>query len=207
MEKKPFSELKAQMRTGDLVLFSGRYEESELIEKLEHSPWSHVGMTVRLPDVVPVLFWESTTLTNLADELFHDHKEGPKLVNLFERMKQYGRELKPYVPAKFAYRKLDVVRTAGMLDPLMEMFVKDHGLPNPSEWKMIFEVVEGRLLNIQSRLDNYFCSELIAEGYVKMALLPADHAVNAYMPRDFSSEGNLPLQKGRLEPEVLIELC
>ena len=44
MEKKPFSELEPEMRTGDLILFSGRYEESELIEKLEHSPWSHVGM-------------------------------------------------------------------------------------------------------------------------------------------------------------------
>jgi hypothetical protein len=206
MQKNSFSELEPEMRTGDLVLFSGRYEESGLIEKLEHSPWSHVGMIVRLPDVEPVLFWESTTLTNLADELFHDHKKGPKLVNLYERMKQYGRELKPFVPAAFAYRQLDVVRTDGMLDPLMQMFVQDHGLPNPSEWKMIFEVIEGRLFNIPSRLDNCFCSELVAESYVKMGLLPADHAVNAYMPKDFSSDGTLPLLKGSLKPEVLIGL-
>ena len=73
MEEKPFSELEPEMRTGDLVLFSGRYEESELIEKLEHSPWSHVGM----------------------------------------------------------------------IDPLTRMLVEDHGLPNPSEWKMIVEVAEG----------------------------------------------------------------
>jgi hypothetical protein len=206
MEKKPFSELEPEMRTGDLVLFSGRYEESELIEKLEHSPWSHVGMIVRLPDDEPVWFWESTTLTNLADELFHDHKEGPKLVNLYERIKQYGRDLKPYVPARFAYRKLDMIRTGGMIDQLNRMFVEDHGLPNPSEWKMIVEVAEGRLFDIQSRLDSYFCSELVAESYLKMGLLSTDRAVNAYMPKDFSSDGHLSLLKGRLEPEVLIEL-
>ena len=194
------------MKTGDLVLFSGRYEESKLIEKLEHSPWSHVGMVVKLPDDDQPLFWESTTLTNLAGELFQDHMQGPKVVALYQRMKQYGRDLKPYVPARFAYRKLDVAHTEAMIDSLSKMFTKDHGLPDPSEWKMIVEVAESRLLNIRSRLSTFFCSELIADSYVKMGLLPADRAVNAYIPKDFTSAGHLPLLKGQLESEILIEL-
>ena len=206
METKPFSELATEMRTGDLILFSGRYEESELIEKLERSPWSHVGMVVRLTDDEQPLFWESTTLTNLADEIFHDHLQGPKVVNLYQRMKQYGRDLRPYVPAQFAYRKLDVTRTDAMIRRLTKMFTRDHGLPNPSEWNMIVEVVEGRLFNIPSRLDTFFCSELVADSYLKMGLLPADRAVNAYMPKDFTSTGHLPLLMGLLEPEILIEL-
>jgi hypothetical protein len=206
METKPFAELAPKMKTGDLVLFSGRYEESTLIEKLEHSPWSHVGMVVKLPDHGQPLFWESTTLTNLADEIFHDHMKGPKVVDLYQRMKQYGRELKPYVPAQFAYRKLDVARTEAMIQSLTGMFTDEHGLPNPGEWKMVAEVVAGRLFNIHSRLDTFFCSELVADSYVKMRLLPAERAVNAYMPKDFTSTGRLPLLKGRLEPEILIDL-
>ena len=117
-------------------------------------------MVVKLPDHEQPLFWESTTLTNLDDEIFHDHMKGPKVVDLYRRMKQYGRELKPYLPAQFAYRKLDVARTEAMIHSLTRMFTVDHGLPNPGEWKMVAEVVEGRLFNIQSRLDTFFCSEL-----------------------------------------------
>ena len=49
--------------------------------------------------------------------------------------------------------------------------------------------------------DEVFCSELVADAYKRIGLLPADHEATAYLPRDFSYEGDLELLKGAsLEP-------
>jgi hypothetical protein len=206
VKKLPYSELQTRMQTGDLILFSGQYPISKMVEKLEHSLWSHVAMVVRLPDMEAPLLWESTALTNLPDTLVHDHKTGPKLVDLKERLQTYGSDVTPYVPPRYALRPLQVERTSGMIQALHSLFQELHGIPNPGQWKMIFEVVEGRFFKIHSKLDNYTCSELVAESYIKMGLLDPKLVINGFMPKDFSSDGRLPLLKGRLEEEIEIDL-
>lgn len=206
METKPYSQIKDDLKTGDLILFSGKYSISNLVEKLEHSMWSHVAMVVRIPSIEYPLLWESTALTNLPDQLFNDNKTGPKIVNLEERLKTYGSDLTPYVPPVYAVRHLEVERTDEMINSLYELFTSLHGLPNPGEWKMIFEVCEGKLFNIPSKLDNYTCSELVAESYIKMNLLDTEKVINAYMPKDFSTDGSLELLKGELLDEVVINI-
>jgi hypothetical protein len=54
---------------------------------------------------------------------------------------------------------------------------------------------------------SFFCSELVAEAYQRMGLLPPNPPANEYTPHDFSSERKkpLPLQLGAtLGPEVLV---
>lgn len=206
MRKLPYSEIEPHLQTGDLILFSGQYSISKLVEKLEQSPWSHVAMVVRLPDIDYPLLWESTALTNLPDELKHDHMTGPKLVNLHERLLTYGQDVTPYVPPRYAVRPLDVQRTPEMMAALFALFTELHGIPNPGQWKMIFEVLEGRFLHIRSKLDNYTCSQLIAESYIKMGLLDPDLVTNGLMPCDFSSDGHLKLLKGHFGEEIEIDL-
>lgn len=206
MDKKPYSELKAELQTGDLILFSGQYPISKFVQKLEHSMWSHVAMVVRLPEWEEPLLWESTALTNLEDVLVHDHLTGPKLVDLKQRLETYGSDVTPYVPPRYAVRPLKLERTDDMIAALHALFTELHGIPNPGQWKMIWEVIEGRFLHIRSKLDNYTCSELVAESFIKMGLLDPNAVINGFMPRDFSSDGHLPLLKGELEPEIEIEL-
>jgi hypothetical protein len=206
MNKIPFDDLAPGMQTGDLVLFNGKYEGSKFIELLEGSEWSHVGMVVRRSGFDGPLIWEATSLTNLPDVLFHDQKPGPKLVDLKERLMHYGDDLKHYENANFAYRKLEVERTESMLQAIEGLFVKLHGIPDPGFWEMIWEVALGRIFHKRVALDHYFCSELVAETYLAMGLIDDTTPINAYMPVDFADKGKLKLLKGRLEPEILIDI-
>ncbi|KAA9002421.1 hypothetical protein F4V43_13465 [Paenibacillus spiritus] len=206
MNKLPYAEIQSGLQTGDLILFSGQYEISKKVEKLEGSPWSHVAMAVRLPEFQYPLLWESTALTDLPDETYQDHIPGPKLVKLEDRLRSYGSDVVPYVPPRYAVRPLVMDRTTEMLDALRHLFTEIHGLPNPGQWEMIWEVALGRLFHIRSQQDNYTCSELVAESYIRMGLLSQDSVVNGFMPKDFSSDGNLELLKGRFGEEIEISL-
>lgn len=206
MNTTAYSIIKDKLQTGDLVLFSGQYSISKLVERLEHSHWSHVAMVVRIPDIEEPLLWESTALTNLPDQIYHDNKTGPKIVDLKQRLLTYGSDVVPYVPPVYAVRQLEAERTPEMLNALSTLFTSLHGIPNPGEWKMIAEVLEGKLFNIRSKLDNYTCGELVAESYIKMGLLSDKKAINGYMPKDFSTDGTLKLLKGKLYGELLINI-
>jgi hypothetical protein len=62
----------------------------------------------------------------------------------------------------------------------------------------------------EENLSSFFCSELVAEAYRRMGLLPEHPPANEYTPRDFSSERltPLPLLLGAtLGPEVLVCKC
>jgi hypothetical protein len=103
-------------------------------------------------------------------------------------------------------RHLEIEKTDEIFNSLSTLFTSLHGLPNPGEWKMILEVMEGKLFNIPSKLDNYTCSELIAESLIKMGLLDNSKAINSYMPKDFSSDGSLKILKGNLLGEIAIDI-
>jgi len=195
----PYSEVDPTLKTGDIVLFGGKYDISKEIEWFEKSRWSHVGMVVRIPGIEAPVLWESTDLDNLEDVEFHDRISGPKLVYLHDRIANYN-------GSAYAVRHLEVERTPQMTDPLFEFVFEAHGLPDPGAWKMLIEFLEGRILKKCAKLDNYFCSELVAETYIKMGLLSNEIPPNAYMPKDFSSDGKINLVKGTLSEEIFIEI-
>ena len=62
------------------------------------------------------------------------------------------------------------------------------------------------LRNTHEDLSSLFCSELVAAAYQRMGLVGTEKLSNEYTPDDFSSERDLKLNFGRLEPEVFIEL-
>jgi len=88
-----YEEIRAKIRTGDIVLFSGKGGISHGIKLETNSRWSHVGMALRLPEWDTVLLWESTTLSNLEDIIDGRKKRGVQLVLLSDRMKKYDGEV------------------------------------------------------------------------------------------------------------------
>lgn len=66
--------------------------------------------------------------------------------------------------------------------------------------------MEEKLFNIPSKLDNYTCSELVAESLIKMGLLDNSKVINLYMLKDFSSDGSLKILKGNLLEEIAIDI-
>ena len=56
-----YEEARANIQTGDIVLFSGKGGISSAIKWFTRSGWSHVGMALRVEEFDTVLLWESTT--------------------------------------------------------------------------------------------------------------------------------------------------
>jgi len=52
---------------------------------------------------------------------------------------------------------------------------------------------------------DFFCSELIASAYKRLGLLANDLNPKSIWPGSFSDEQTLPMNKGRLEGELLID--
>lgn len=59
LDVKPYEELRAGIRSGDLMFVSGDYLVSKTIQHFTDSPWSHVGILLRLGDIDRVLLLES----------------------------------------------------------------------------------------------------------------------------------------------------
>ena len=208
MKKMTFEALEKGMETGDIVLFNGQYKGSKFIELLEQSEWSHVGIVVKTKEFDEPLLWEATSLTNIKDVIFNDHKKGVKLVNLKERLSHYGDELKKYENANFAYRKLKLDRKPELNQKVLQLNQQYHGVEDPSFWSMIWDVIVGRIFRKSIPLDKFFCSEFVAKMYQSLGLIDERKPINAYMPSDFSDKGSkhLHLIKGALESEILIDI-
>jgi len=201
----PYGNLRPNLQTGDLVLFHGLDLESAFIELLEHSPWSHVGMVIRLSCLDYPLLWESTPLHLLKDPLLLQAKSGPRLVSLDDRL-QMALDLGLY--NRFMVRQLKVSRSQNMLSALTEFIAEVHRLSYPGNWEMLKDFLEGRLLSGSPETRrSFFCAELVAESYMRMELLPASPPSNAYLPKDFSGQEHLTLlRSASLGPAITIYL-
>lgn len=200
----PYPEIRKGMSTGDIILMHGLDFESGIIELAEFSPWSHVAMVIRTGKRDPPLLWESTPLRFAEDVVLHARKSGARIVSLEDRLR-IGLTRRLY--SRFAWRRLEAESTSDMLDALRDYIEQVHLIRFPSTWELANDYIKGRLLDETAMFDHAFCAELVAATYMHMGLLAPDHPPNSYTPKDFSSEGKLPLLKGaRLLEEVYFEL-
>jgi len=206
MNKVPYSTIKDNLKTGDIVLFSGQYPISKTVQMLEGSKWSHVAMVVRLPEYEEPLLYEATALVNLPDLITGDKITGPKIVNLKERLETYGSDLVPYEPPLYSVRKLSGALPVDANDILLKTLKELHGLPNPDEWRMIYEVLLGRFLHIKTKLKDITCSGFIALSYERLGVLKGSMPINGYVPKDFSTDEKLKFVNHSFSDEILIDI-
>ncbi len=196
-----YAQLRPKMQTGDLILFSGKSRTSAGIKWFTDSRWSHVGMVVRLEDWDIVLLWESTTLTDLRDVITGKARRGVQLVCLSDRIAGYDGEV--------SIRHLQVERTPSMQSALVALRDDLKGRPYEADKVELLKAsYDGPLGENREDLSSLFCSELIAETYQRMGLLPSgpeDKASNEYTPREFSDDGDVELLiDATLTPEISI---
>lgn len=200
---KPYDQIRRSIKTGDIVLFSGKGAVSEWIKRFSRSKWSHVGMALRAYDWDMLLLWESTTLTSVADVEAGRVVRGVQLVPLSERLKTY--------PGKIAVRHLSQEIAALMWGRLLRFRKRVSGRPYEKNYiQLIKAAYDGPFGENKEDLSSLFCSELVAEAYQQMGLLadgPKDLPSNEYTPRDFSAEARQPLKLLRgysLGKEILV---
>ncbi len=200
LPSRPYIHLREQLKTGDLVLFSGRSLAARVVRGCTGSRWSHVGLVVRLPEMPQTpLLWEATRASKVHDIFQGCPFDGVQMVSLDERVASY--------PGLVAVRRLQGVSTDAearqTLESLIEgwcekpyrNFVRAH----ISAW------VRGSDEGLAFQRGG-FCSELVAEVYRRWRLLPSDLPARHYVPRDFTGESSLPMLKGALSPACLLSV-
>ncbi|HEY8121648.1 MAG TPA: hypothetical protein VII78_10050 [Myxococcota bacterium] len=179
-----YADVRSDLKSGDLVLFSGSSFFSSVIKWAVGGRWSHVGVVVRVPAFPDrVALWEATTLADLADIETGRAAAGVQLVFLSDRLTSYAGEFKlraldrpitPEMDARFAARRAELSGRPYEVDEL----------------ELFHAAFDGWFAQRKrERLHSLFCSELVAEAYQALGLLPEPPLgppSNEYTPRDFA---------------------
>ncbi|EFL51574.1 conserved hypothetical protein [Solidesulfovibrio fructosivorans JJ]] len=198
--------VRERLKTGDILLFSGKSRISEGIKFFSKSKWSHVGMVYRfcspLDPQGSVFCWEATTLCNVKDADTGKLTKGVQRVELSERLERcfaQGYEI--------AVRPLSKPLEDDMVFALNAFRHEVSGRPYEKHLiELIKSLYDGFFGENKEDLSSLFCSELVAECYQRMGLLPEAPGSNEYTPKDFSCEKGLCLGRGYgLEYEIEID--
>jgi len=198
-----FDDIQRRLKTGDIVLFSGKGGFSRSIRWFTFSTWTHVGMIIRLPEIDEPLIWESLRVPEIPDAIDGKMKSGVQLLRLKERIANCS--------GPVAIRTLNEPITETMFQALLEFRELVKNRPYEKSMMELFRAAwDGPFGRNHENLDSIFCSELIAEAYQAMGLLECDKKggtpSNEYTPKYFSEEGRLPLlNRWCLGPAKLIK--
>jgi len=177
------------LRTGDLLLFSGRGFTSEVIRVFTRSPWSHIGMVVHLPGNPDPLVLESTTLSESSDVTLGCPVAGVALVPLADKLRDY--------PGTVALRRRHGPPLSDRQQQLLARMVK-RLLHRPYKNYVLcnaLDVLTGFTRKPDQR--GWFCSELVAELYRRLGWLPRQTRASSLVPGHFGSR-HMRLQHGKL---------
>ncbi len=177
-----YSTIRNELKTGDLVLFSGKGAFSDIIKYGTLSKWSHVGMILHIPEYDFLTVWESTTLSNVKDLESGSPRKGVQLVPLSNRVQKYSgdisvRQLKGGDLPEDSLRKL--------MDLRKELRGKEY---EQSKVELLKSAYDGPFGDNNEDLSSIFCSELVAEAYQRLGLVTEEKSSNEYTPADFSEK-------------------
>lgn len=191
-----YQDLRSQLKTGDVLLFSGKSGISEGIKFFTLSKWSHLGIVYKFEsDLDPkgsIFSWESTTLCDVADADTGKLTQGVQRVELSERLERCfaaGYEI--------SVRQLSEPLSNEMVRKLNDFRHEVSGRPyEKNRIDLIKAAWDGPFGKNKEDLSSLFCSELVAEAFQRMGLLGQTKPSDEYSPKDFSAEKRLQLELG-----------
>ncbi|WP_428350277.1 guanylate cyclase [Mycolicibacterium sp.] len=215
-----------ETRTGDIWLFRGQSRPDRAIQSMTNSPVNHVGMTVAIDDLPP-LIWHAELGDKLLDMWTGTNHRGVQLNDLRQAalrwVKTYGqrcwlRQLTPYASREQEDRMLRVIaRMDGTPFPstarLTGRWMRGR-VPNAADFtrgipfvhKKVRQTVERqKARRVSAGLETAYCAETVAITYEEMGLLTTEKHFNWFDPGSFWSGDTLPLTPGyRLGDEIAV---
>ncbi len=194
-------------RTGDVWLFRGRSAADRAIQISTNSPINHVGMSVVLDDLPP-LMWHAELGRSLPDVWTGGHHRGVQLHDLHDAVITWGNRY----GQQAWLRQLEGTVTREMEDALMRTIARLDGTPFPSTTRLASRWLRGRVPVRRGgqpapELESAFCAEVVAITYEAMGLLPGGRRPNWYDPGRFWSGDDLALADGaRLGGEIAVDV-
>ncbi|MGH3564127.1 MAG: guanylate cyclase [Mycobacterium sp.] len=220
-----------ETRTGDIWLFRGRSGPDRAIQTLSNAPVNHVGMTVAIDDLPP-LMWHAELGDKLTDVWTGTNHRGVQLNDAREAverwMQHYGqrcwlRQLTPYADRDQEDRLLRVItRMDGTAFPtaarLTGRWLRGR-IPTINDWTRGIPVLDRKVHEATQRrkarrravgsvgLETAYCAETVAITYEEMGLLSTDKHSSWFDPGSFWSGDILPLAPGyELGGEIAITI-
>jgi hypothetical protein len=203
-------------RTGDIWLFRGRKPADRAIQVATNSPVNHVGMSVVLEDLPP-LMWHAELGRSLPDLWSGTRQRGVQLHDLRAAVtvwaQRYGQ--------RAWLRQLDPPATPEMEDAVLRTVARLDGTPFPSTAGLASRWLMGRVPSLgrqrrasrggvsldEASLETAYCAEVLAATYQAMGLLSGRHRMNWYDAGRFWSGDDLQLSAGyRLSGEVAVTI-
>jgi hypothetical protein len=193
-------------RTGDVWLFRGSSAADRAIRVTTNSPVNHVGMTVAVEDLPP-LMWHAELGRSLPDVWTGTHHRGVQLHDLRDAVLVWARKY----GQRAWLRQLDRSTTREEDDAVLKTVARLNGTPFPSTARLATRWLRGRVPNLrrssEATLETAYCAEVVAVTYEAMGLLPAGRRANWYDPGRFWSGDELDLLGGaRLGEEIAVEI-
>ena len=193
-------------RSGDVWVFRGRSPADRAIQVLSNAPVNHVGMTVVLDDLPP-LMWHAELGRSLPDMWTGNHQRGVQLHDLREAVRVWGDKY----GQRAWLRQLHPAVTREMEDAILQTVARLDGTPFPSTARLAARWLGGRVpvpKRSEAAAETAYCAEVLATTYQAMRLLPGDVRPNAYDPGSFWSGDNLWLGGGyALGDEIAVTLA
>jgi hypothetical protein len=193
-------------RTGDIWLFRGGSTADRAIRMTTNSPVNHVGMSVVLDDLPP-LMWHAELGRSVPDMWTGAHQRGVQLHDLRAAVLQWAEKY----GQRAWLRQLDIPVTRDMEDGLLRAVARLDGTPFPTTGRLAGRWFAGRIPLVPGwfrdrrpperpaepvALETAYCAEVVAVTYQMMGLLPGDRRPNYYDPGRFWSGDHLDLADG-----------
>ena len=200
---KPYSQVRSQLGTGDLVFLHGTSDAGVMIEKLEElagwPPYSHVGMVINDGD--DLYLWDARveeiasrtrTATDPDNRIYKTVHTGCRVSVLDDVLAYYATK----VDVKgFWVRQLTSGVSQDRFGALRRFINRVDGQPFPTGPGKEPDV-SGLGLNFAAGQDKgslffgtYFCAQLVADSYMHMGLLAMEaFPANGYSPAHFGIE-------------------
>jgi hypothetical protein len=195
-------------RTGDVWLFRGRTIADRAIQFTTNSPVNHVGMSVVLEDMPP-LMWHAELGRSLPDLWSGRHQRGVQLHDLRRAVVVWGRKY----GQRAWLRQLWQPITRQMENAVLRTIARLDGTPFPSTARLAGRWLQGRVPRIHRGrpapdLETAYCAEVVAVTYEAMGLLPTGRRRSHwYDAGRFWSGDELTLAGGaRLGGEIAVEI-
>ena len=215
-----------ETRTGDIWLFRGGSGPDRAIQAMTNSPVNHVGMTVAIDDLPP-LMWHAELGDKLTDMWTASNHRGVQLNDARQSVERwihhYGqhcwlRQLTPYATRAQEDRLLRVIaRMDGTPFPstarLTGRWFRGR-IPTASDWTRGIPFLDSKVRQSTERkkaeklkvgLETAYCAETVAITYEEMELLETEKHYNWFDPGSFWSGDSFPLAPGyRLGDEIAV---
>ena len=185
-------------RTGDLWLFRGRTAADRVIRTLTNSPVNHVGMSVVIDDLPP-LMWHAELSKVLTDVWTGGNHRGVQLHDLRQAVDRwsgtYGQQawLRQLTPEVGRPQEDAVLTAIARLD----------GVSFPSTAKLAARWFRARdayvavkKRGVKVRPEQAFCAEVVATTLQDMGIIALDRRATWFDPGSFWSGDYLPLREG-----------